>query len=434
MQTTSNRYDENVFVRNTRSGKVYGGDISGALANKRALGDISNSLPPQGKENQKRPLRDLLRRRPSAPTHSTSSSTVTTTSSSSTTSHGSIRSHSFSERSMTSASLSTSHASHTAHSAREERRYSASQLDHHLLDAIPKHDPSPSLGQNLPSSRSIAQSSTTVKEPVVDIDAADADDTQCVGEYITEIYDNLRKTETNHMPPPTYMVHQPDISAKMRAILMDWLVDVHLKFRLQPETMHLTVNLIDRFLAVKQVPRQKLQLVGVTAMLLASKYEEIYAPEVKDFVYISDRVYTREDILRMEAVMLNKLGFNLTTSSPLTFLKRFLKAAGCSHDKRFTNFSSYLLELTMQDYKMLKYTPSMIAASCAYLSLRLTRRGSWNTTLEHYSQYTESQLKQCVSDLYTVAKGASTASLRAVYRKYGNAKYNSVSHLPLDLQ
>ena len=80
---------------------------------------------------------------------------------------------------------------------------------------------------------------------------------------------------------PTYMTQQTDINQKMRAILIDWLVEVHLKFKLYPETLYLTINLIDRFLEKKLVLRSKLQLVGVTAMLLASKYEEIYAPEVR---------------------------------------------------------------------------------------------------------------------------------------------------------
>ena len=93
---------------------------------------------------------------------------------------------------------------------------------------------------------------------------------------------------------PSYMSKQTDINAKMRAILIDWLVEVHLKFKLMPETLYLTVNLIDRFLEREADARNKLQLVGVTAMFIASKYEEIYAPECRDFVYISDKAYTRD--------------------------------------------------------------------------------------------------------------------------------------------
>ena len=94
---------------------------------------------------------------------------------------------------------------------------------------------------------------------------------------------------------------QTDINEKMRAILVDWLIEVHYKFKLLPETLFLTVNLIDRFLERNDVVRTKLQLVGVGAMLIASKYEEIYAPEVRDFVYITDKAYTKEEILIMES-------------------------------------------------------------------------------------------------------------------------------------
>jgi G2/mitotic-specific cyclin-B, other len=92
------------------------------------------------------------------------------------------------------------------------------------------------------------------------------------------------------------MQKQEDINEKMRAILVDWIIEVHLKFKLLPETLFITVSLIDRYLEKVQIKRNNLQLVGVTAMLIASKYEEIYAPEVRDFVYITDNAYTKEEI------------------------------------------------------------------------------------------------------------------------------------------
>ena len=132
------------------------------------------------------------------------------------------------------------------------------------------------------------------------------------------------------------MTKQTDINEKMRAILIDWLVEVHLKFKLMVETLYLTVNLIDRYLEKESITRNKLQLVGVTAMFLASKYEEIYAPECRDFVYISDKAYTREQILAMEGLMLSKLNFQLTTPNALVFLKRFAKVAGIATTPRST--------------------------------------------------------------------------------------------------
>jgi cyclin B len=92
---------------------------------------------------------------------------------------------------------------------------------------------------------------------------------------------------------PGYMALQTEINDKMRSILIDWLVDVHLKFKLLPETLFITVSIIDRFLEKQRVSKQRLQLVGVAALFVASKYEEIYPPELKDFVYITDRAYTK---------------------------------------------------------------------------------------------------------------------------------------------
>ena len=128
-----------------------------------------------------------------------------------------------------------------------------------------------------------------------------------VAPYAKEIFKNLRNNEGRFLPKAGYMAQQSDINEKMRAILIDWLVDVHLKFKLINETLFLTVNLIDRYLAEAQVSRQKLQLVGITALFTACKYEEIYPPDLKDFVYVTDKAYTKKQIIQMEEKMLKVL-------------------------------------------------------------------------------------------------------------------------------
>lgn len=104
--------------------------------------------------------------------------------------------------------------------------------------------------------------------------------------------------------PENYLERQPDVNGRMRAILVDWLVEVHHRFDLMQETLYLTVHLVDRYLSLKRINRSHLQLVGVTAMLVASKYEDMYPPEVADFVYISDNAFTARNILDMERVCL----------------------------------------------------------------------------------------------------------------------------------
>lgn len=147
------------------------------------------------------------------------------------------------------------------------------------------------------------------------------------------------------------MKKQPDITNSMRAILVDWLVEVGEEYKLQNETLYLAVNYIDRFLSSMSVLRGKLQLVGTAAMLLASyvlftlelhivrciqdcvfkciytfkcrKFEEIYPPEVAEFVYITDDTYTKKQVLRMEHLVLKVLSFDLAAPTINQFLTQY---------------------------------------------------------------------------------------------------------------
>ena len=225
------------------------------------------------------------------------------------------------------------------------------------------------------------------------------------------------------------MCIQTDINSKMRAILIDWLVEVHLKFKLMPETLLLTTNLIDRFLAQKAVTRRNLQLVGVTAMLVASKYEEIWAPEVRDFVYISDRAYTRQQILDMEKQMLNTLGFHLTVPTPYQFMNRYFKAAG--GDRKFQLYASYAIECALPSYDMLKYSGSKLAAAGVYIAMRAFHTGSWNHVMEAHTRLSEADVFQCACDMAELMRKAPTASLTAVYKKYSGEKFMKIAAVPV---
>jgi hypothetical protein len=106
------------------------------------------------------------------------------------------------------------------------------------------------------------------------------------------------------MPNPRYMESQTEIEWSMRTTLVDWLLQVHLRYHMLPETLWIAINIIDRFLSVRVVSLVKLQLVGVTAMFIAAKYEEILAPSVDEFVYMTENGYTREEILKGERIIL----------------------------------------------------------------------------------------------------------------------------------
>ncbi|CAM6044825.1 unnamed protein product [Sphagnum compactum] len=264
--------------------------------------------------------------------------------------------------------------------------------------------------------------------PVSNIDQHDIGNQLAVVDYVEDIYTFYRKTEVESCVPADYMTRQADINEKMRAILIDWLIEVHLKFKLMMETLYLTTNLIDRYLSVRSVSRKNLQLVGVTALLLAAKYEEIWAPEVHDFVFISDNAYTREQILNMEKSMLNTLQFNLTVPTPYVFVARCLKAAAA--DKELEMVSWYLVELCLTEYSMVKFCPSHLAAAAVYTAQNtLARKPCWGPALQEHSGYSEAQLMECATMMVAFQSKAGTGSLTVVHKKYSNTRFLSVAKL-----
>ncbi|XP_033502118.1 G2/mitotic-specific cyclin-B1 [Epinephelus lanceolatus] len=224
---------------------------------------------------------------------------------------------------------------------------------------------------------------------VRDVDADDYDNPMLCSEYVKDIYKYLRQLEVEQNVRPTYLQGQ-EVTGNMRAILIDWLVQVSLKFRLLQETMYMTVGIIDRFLQDHPVPKKQLQLVGVTAMFLASKYEEMYPPEISDFAYVTDRAYTTAQIRDMEMTILRVLKFKLGRPLPLQFLRRASKIYEVTAEQH--TLAKYLLELTMVDYEMVHFPPSMMASAALALTLKVLDAGEWDVTLQHYMDYTAESL------------------------------------------
>lgn len=260
------------------------------------------------------------------------------------------------------------------------------------------------------------------EDSIVDIDCGDLKDTLAVVEYIDDIYAYYKKSESSGCVSPTYMDRQSDINEKMRAILIDWLIEVHYKFELMDETLFLAINLIDRFLERCTVVRKKLQLVGVTAMLLACKYEEVSVPLVEDFVLISDNAYTRIEVLDMEKLMVNTLQFNMSVPTPYMFMKRFLKAA--LSDKKLELLSFFIIEVCLVEYEMLRFPPSLLAAAAIYTAqCSLYQFKQWSKTSEWHTSYTEDQLLECSRMMVSFHQKAGYGKLTGVHRKYSTSKF-----------
>jgi cyclin B len=259
------------------------------------------------------------------------------------------------------------------------------------------------------------------------IDRPDAHNPQSAAEYAADIFRYLREREAVARTAD-YMPNQEDITEKMRMTLVDWLVEVAWKFKLSPDTLFLTVSLLDRYLAEKSVARNKLQLVGVTCMLLASKHEEIYPPEIKDFVYVTDKAYTKDEILDMEVSALNVFGFQLSSPSPLGFLHRFVKLQECTPEH--IALCQYLLELSLLQYRSIKYVPSHLAAAALFLANKIMKISpAWSPKLQEEASYIESQIKGCAKEMCTHLQGAEKATLQAVRKKFSQSQFHRVAKM-----
>ncbi|CAA2962161.1 G2/mitotic-specific cyclin-2-like isoform X3 [Olea europaea var. sylvestris] len=233
------------------------------------------------------------------------------------------------------------------------------------------------------------------EETIMDIDSCDAKNPFAVVDYVEDLYAYYRKMEDCSCVSPGYMAQQFDINERMRAILIDWLIEVHHKFDLRDETLFLTVTLIDRFLAKQTVERKKLQLV--------------------------DKAYTRKEVLQMEWLMLHTLQFTMSLPTAHVFIRRFLKAS--QSDKKLELLSFYLIELCLVEYEMLKYSPSFLAAAAIYTAqCTLFGVGQWCKTCEWHTSYSEDELMECSRLIVGFHQKAATGKLTGVYRKYNTSK------------
>ncbi|KAI9816419.1 MAG: G2/mitotic-specific cyclin [Thelocarpon impressellum] len=255
--------------------------------------------------------------------------------------------------------------------------------------------------------------------PIKDLDQDDAEDPLMCAEYVVEIFDHLKVLEESTMPNPDYMSHQDDLEWKMRGILVDWLIEVHTRFHLLPETLFLTVNIIDRFLSSKVVPLERLQLVGVTAMFIASKYEEVLSPHVANFRHVADDGFSEDEILSAERYVLAALNYDLSYPNPMNFLRRISKAD--NYDIQTRTLGKYLMEISLLDHRFMHHHPSHIAASAMYLARMILERGEWDATLSHYAGYDEKELEPVFKLMVDYL--ARPVAHEAFFKKYASKKF-----------
>ncbi|NXW94573.1 CCNB1 protein, partial [Alopecoenas beccarii] len=271
----------------------------------------------------------------------------------------------------------------------------------------------------------LCQAFSDVLLGIEDVDVKANTDLNSCSSYAKDIYKYLRDLEESQSVRPKYLDGQK-ITGNMRAMLIDWLVRVQIKFELHDETLYMTLAIIDRFIQDNAVTKRTLQLVGVTAMFIASKYEEVCSPTPEDFAYVTNHSYTALQICQMEMKILQALDFRLGRPLPPHFLGRASMIAEVDFEQQI--LAKYLTELSIVDYDMVHFPPSKIAAAASCLSLKL-KGHKWTPTLQYYMSYTEKDLlpvmQHIAKNVILVNEGITP--YMAIKKKYSTSKNIKIS-------
>ena len=250
------------------------------------------------------------------------------------------------------------------------------------------------------------------------------------GEYLNEIYTNLLmdEKELNYKPKIGYMKLQNDINEQMRAILIDWLIEVHYRFRLKSETLYQTVWIIDTYLSMFPIIRARLQLLGIASLLISCKSQEIYYPQLNELIDITDGAYIKEELIEMETHILKVLNFNIVSPTSNDFFNIIAKAF--NFDKRQFFLGKYFLESSLIDYQMIKYSSSVIAVSCAYIVMKFFGINNYKCLYSNdviKENCPQKIIKEAAREICFLVKNLSQSTLKAVKEKYSFAQFLNVA-------
>ncbi|KAI9489658.1 cyclin-like protein [Zychaea mexicana] len=219
-------------------------------------------------------------------------------------------------------------------------------------------------------------------------------DPMLVEEYEEEIFKHLRESELETLADPDYISNHTEISWKMRGVLIDWVIEIHYLFQLLPETLFLAVNIIDRFLSKRVVALSKLQLVGIAALFIATKFEEVSSPRLKDFIWMTDQSLKEEELMKAERFVAQVLDFKLTYANPLNFLRRASKTD--DYDVHSRMLAKYFMEISCVDHRFIPIPPSKVAAASLWLSQRILTNGTWTEERARLAGYRASEIRPVV--------------------------------------
>eukprot|EP00088_Acartia_fossae_P012346 TRINITY_DN1635_c1_g1_i14.p1 TRINITY_DN1635_c1_g1~~TRINITY_DN1635_c1_g1_i14.p1 ORF type:complete len:422 (-),score=118.39 TRINITY_DN1635_c1_g1_i14:977-2242(-) len=286
----------------------------------------------------------------------------------------------------------------------------------------------------LGSTTKLAQDFTVVSPPrpilppgVDDFDLLNKNDPIQHSEYAAETFQYYKNREMTFRIPD-YMHAQKDVNAMMRAILIDWLVEVQESFELNHETLYSAVKICDLYLSKKQVKRDNLQLLGATATFIASKVEERLPPMLDDFLYVCDDAYTRNGMLAMERKILATIGFDLGFPLTYRFLRRYARV--CQVEVTELTFARYILESSLMEYSLnVETSESHVAAAVLVLALKVRGIEGWEANLEYYSGHTVTSLKDTVATLQSMLLAPPKDNMQTVRSKYEHKVFHHVAKI-----
>lgn len=267
-----------------------------------------------------------------------------------------------------------------------------------------------------------------VPEGIVDYDKENWDDIFQVSHYAMDIFNYYKEKETE-FPISDYMDRQVCLSKNMRALLVDWMVEIQESFELNHETLYLGVKLVDMYLDRVTVSKDTLQLVGAAAMFVASKFDERIPPLIDDFLYICDGAYNRREMIRMEISLVKIIGFNLGIPISYRFLRRYARCAKITMN--VLTLARYILEFSLMEYETVTLRDSLLASAALYLALRMKQISGWTPTLEFYTGYKLRDLTNTVLLLNRVISKPARKEIMTVRNKYSHKIFFEVAKTPL---
>lgn len=250
-------------------------------------------------------------------------------------------------------------------------------------------------------------------------------DPMLVAEYAGEIFGYLFDSEPGIMADPMYANNQQhEISWKMRSVLVDWVIEIHYLFGLLPETLFLAVNIIDRFLSLRTVALGKLQLVGITSLYIATKFEENMCPIMQDFLYMTDKGVSEDEFIKAERFIMQILDFRFCYPNPLNFLRRICtEEMNC--DVHTRTLAKYFMEISCIDHRFIGVRPSKVAAAALWLSKKMLVKGKWNSHLTKLSGYAPQDFRSTVEAMLDYL--SQTVTHDAFFKKWSTKRFSKAS-------